>query len=219
MKSILATWILCIAAAISASAQKLDEERMKRDIEVAENVLGPLIRQQFANQRNFFPLEVRGSYQSGYGVTFMLPADFTMPIVFTFSGGPNDNVFINEGNSVNGSYSFEYYSDEDERQDNADRLRDRAKEKKRMDLDSIRNAYNVKLVDAAKTFIADYADMITQLRTEERIVITNQGSQPRTYVGVLFKNPKRTHLAIEASRADVAAFRQGKLTRDQMMAK
>ena len=61
-------------------AQKLDEERMDRDIAVAENVLSTLIKQQFSNQRTFFPLEIRGNYQPGYGVTFTLPADFTTPI-------------------------------------------------------------------------------------------------------------------------------------------
>src|SRR5689334_7963590 len=71
-------------------AQKIDDERMARDIAVAENVLTTLIKQQFSNQRTFFPLEIRGSYQPGYGVTFTLPADYTTPIAFVSPPGAAD---------------------------------------------------------------------------------------------------------------------------------
>jgi hypothetical protein len=219
MKSIALTMACLMFASGAALAQEGDEERMKRDIEVAENVLGTLIKQQFNNQRTFFPLEVRGSYQAGYGVTFTLPADFTTPIVFTLSDG-NDNVYINEGNSPNGAgYRYEYYEDDDANNANTIRLRDRNREKKRMDMDSIKDAYNGKVLDAAKTFIVDYADMITQLRPNEKIIITNQGNQPRAYIGVIFNAPKRTHLSVEAVKSDVNLYRQGKLSRDQMMSK
>jgi hypothetical protein len=215
MKSIL-MMICFIAGTLGAMAQKVDDERMKRDIEVAENVLATLIKQQFNNQRNFFPLEVRGSYQAGYGVTFSLPADFTTPIVFSISGG-NDNFFISGGQNQfeqPGQIYYELNVDEEENP-NAVKLKDRVKEKKRMDMDSIRNAYNVKVIEAAKTFIADYADMITQLQPNERIVVSNDKNQPRT----IFDTRKRTHLSAEALKSDVIAFRQGKMTRDQMLSK
>jgi hypothetical protein len=220
MKNILVL-MMCIALSpVTLMAQKADDERMKRDIEVAENVLGTLIRQQFGNQRTFFPLEVKGSYQSGYGVTFTIPADFTTPIVFTIVGG-DDNMFINQGNTPNGyTYSYEYSTGQEPKKADAERLKDRTKEKKRMDMDSVRNAYNGKVIDAAKTFIADYADMITQLQANERIVVSNQGgNQPRAWVGKLFDAPTRTHLSVEAYKSDVTAYRQGKITRDQMISK
>ena len=65
-------------------AQKLDQERMDRDIAVAENVLGTLIKQQFNSQRTFFPLEIKGSYQAGHGVVFRLPANSPPPLVFSW---------------------------------------------------------------------------------------------------------------------------------------
>jgi hypothetical protein len=222
MKNILVVMMsIIIFGPTSVVGQKVDDDRMKRDIEVAENVLSTLIKQQFSNQRTFFPLEVKGSYQAGYGITFSLPADFTTPIVFSIGGG-NDNVFISGGNNERGngtSYSYEYYEDDSDRDPNTIKLKDRAKEKKRMDMDSIRNSYNKKVIDAAKTFIADYGDMITQLEANERIVISNRGSQPRAWVGQIFDAPKRTHLSVEGLKSDVTAYRQGKITRDQMLAK
>src|SRR6185503_19084031 len=63
-----------IALAVSgAMAQsKTDDQRMERDIEVAENVLGTIIKQQF-EKRAFFPMDIEGSYMAGYGVTFRVP--------------------------------------------------------------------------------------------------------------------------------------------------
>jgi len=219
-------------------AQKIDDERMTRDIEVAENVLSTLIRQQFNNQRTFFPLEVKGSYQPGYGVTFSLPADFTTPIAFSISGGNNKDVVImgsepsvgvNSGTATSGFWTSEDEEATNEvREDRAgvdsksmklQNKKDKEKEKNRVSLDSVKLAYNLKVIDAAKIFLVDYGDMITQLAAQEKIVITNQGNRPRVWVGQYFSAPKRTHLSIEVSKADLTAFKQGKITRDQALAK
>lgn len=212
-------------------AQKLDQERMERDIAVAENVLGTLIKQEFNSQRTFFPLEIKGSYQAGYGVIFNLPADYTTPIAFSFPNGGNDVViWDNEPpqppgvKAYNYSYNYEKRVNED---DNAPELqdgktitlKDRSKEKRRLDMDSVRNSYNLKVIEAAKTFMVDYADMIAQLAPNEKIIISNQGNQPRMWVGQYFNAPKRTHLSLEALKSDLTQLRQGKITRDQALAK
>ncbi len=207
-----------------AFAQKIDEERMERDIAVAENVLSTLIKQQFNNQRTFFPLEIKGSYQAGYGVTLNLPADYTTPIAFSIAG--NDNDVVVWGND---QFDFNFNvedrrHDEDERAEVIEaersiRLKDRNRERKSLDMDSVRDLYNLKVIDAAKTFLVDYADMITQLGAQEKVIISNQGNQPRMWVGRYFNAPKRTHLSIEALKSDITQFRQGKISRDQAMAK
>ena len=77
---------ICISAMVALSIQShialgqaIDDERMKRDIEVAENVLATLIKQEFQQGATFFGLDVRGSYQPGYGVTFRVPSDQSIP--------------------------------------------------------------------------------------------------------------------------------------------
>ena len=73
MKKVL--MLLMAAASTMVFAQnKVDEVRMQRDIEVAENILGTLIKQQYG-KRQFFPMEVQGSYLPGYGVTFHVPSE------------------------------------------------------------------------------------------------------------------------------------------------
>ena len=74
------------------------------------------------------------------------------------------------------------------------RLKDKNKEKSKLDMDSVQNSYNVKVIDAAKTFLVDYGDMITQLSPTERIIVSNQGDRPRIWVNQYFNTPNRSHL-------------------------
>ncbi len=84
----------------------------------------------------------------------------------------------------------------------------------------MRVAYNQKIIDASKIFLADYGDLISQLGSEERITITNRGDgNQRFWYGFDAKVPKRTMLSIEANKGEITQFKQGKLTRDQLMAK
>ena len=71
-KVMVAVIVVMVLVSFGAFAQKLDEQRMERDIEVAENILSTLLKQQF-DKRSFFPIEVRGNYRAGYGVTFTIP--------------------------------------------------------------------------------------------------------------------------------------------------
>lgn len=107
MKSVVRILIGIIIATLAVTeifAQKTDEQRMERDIEVAENILSTLIRQQF-EKRYFFPLEANGSYMSGYGVIFKLPGDFLGPLIF--STGDREGNIMSLDVSPN-SYSFGY---------------------------------------------------------------------------------------------------------------
>lgn len=219
------TVMLMLATAPAMMAQKFDEQRMLRDIAVGENVLSTLIKQQFNNQRTFFQLEVNGSYQEGYGVTFTLPADFTTPIAFMNSDVNRTVTFYgNNGADVQVfGDDFNVREDDDEGAatitDNKIHLEDKATQKHNADMDSVRDAYNAKVIDASKTFILDYGDMIAQLAPTERVVVSNQGNSPRMWVNQFFNAPNRTHLSVEATKADITAYRTGKITREQALAK
>jgi hypothetical protein len=218
---ILMSGIVLIAS--PAFAQKIDEARMERDIEVAENILKTLVRQQFDQQRMFFGFEVEGSYQEGFGVTFRFPADFTTPIAFNMSGMGGEVVWVDE---MPRGYTYSVTTREDrEAQQKAkeelDRVRLKAKAARETEInpDSIRQVYNEKLISAAKDFLVDYGDLISQLSPTEKIVITNRGDQPRIWVNQFFTSPKRSHLSVEITKGDITAHKQGKLTRDQALKK
>lgn len=218
IKRISFAWLLLLTIVPFANAQqKIDEERMRRDIAVAENVLVTLIKQEMNQQDGFFGVEVRGNYLPGYGVTFKLPNDNVAPFFISITG--NDNMPVING-GPGASYSYSWSSDEDFDDERGDdrvmRLRDRGREKIRMDMDSVRDNYYVKLIDASKEFILDYGDFISQLAPNEKIVITNQAENNRNWY---FNPGKRTHVSVEASKSDITAFKQGKLSREQALGK
>src|SRR5688572_5570878 len=226
MKKMIQT-LLCSAVlfiTIPAIAQKIDEERMQRDIAVAENVLGTLIRQQFEKQKMFFPLEIKSNYQPGYGITFYIPTDYTTPIVFALPGDDNfvwertqgSRVYISNGNDENPNSDVEPRAPEKKETLS---LQDKKKEKAKLDMDSVQDAYNTKVIDAAKTFLLDYGDMITQLSPTERIIVSNQGDRPRVWVNKYFDAPNRTHLSVEVLKGDLTQYKQNKISREQALSK
>ena len=87
-----------------------------------------------------------------------------------------------------------------------------------MEMDSVRDAYNAKVIEAAKSFLADYGDMMTQLAPTERIIISNKCDR-RAWVNQYFNAPKRIHLSIEALKGDLTQYRQNKINHDQLMAR
>ena len=68
----------------SVNAQKVNEERMNRDIKVAEKILGELFRSSRGAENNsniiFYSVQntssIRGTYVPGYGVLFRVPQLF-----------------------------------------------------------------------------------------------------------------------------------------------
>lgn len=269
-----------ILISVPLLAQRPADDRMKRDIAVMETALSAMIKQEF-DQRNFFFMDVKGNYVSGYGVTFTVP---TSMISGTWSTGGNDVVVV-DGNVTFGGAGFisptpgsdlaitekeaqeakdamnsssknksaQKERDKAEREaqaarNNADRAAQEARaaereardvtvyglqstngvngysysystrNRKRVNSDSLNAVNNAKIIEAAKTFIADYGDMLSQLAPNERIVVTNKttGENRFWYNG---QQAKRSLLSVEATKSDLTQFRQGSITRDQLLAK
>lgn len=215
MKSTLKFWISGIIALTLQShgtlAQSIDEDRMNRDIEVAENVLATVIKQQLSDKQTFFGLDVKGSYQPGYGITFRLPPDRTLPFVISIDGPEmRGAAVISNGNRY--SYSVRTQGAEQAPEDdNSIKL----KERTQITADSVRARYYEGMISAAQAFILDYGDLLSQLQPHERIVVTNQSDRPNLF----FNGGRRTRISVEGTRQDITALRQGKINREQALKK
>jgi hypothetical protein len=226
MKKKMKLWIgamVAVVAITQASAQQIDPDRMNRDIEVAENVLATLVRQEVNQNRAFYGLEVKGTYQEGYGVTFRLPGDYSMPYALTkVPGSAGTTIYYRDDlapvvalSRADEERARTRNEGESKKSSESGDLREKAEEKRRMSLDSARDAYNKKLIKASKDFVIDFGDFISQLQPNERIVVTNQSENRSWY----FKENKRTHISVEGLKSDVIAFKQGKISREQALAK
>ncbi|HTH56623.1 MAG TPA: hypothetical protein VL728_11310 [Cyclobacteriaceae bacterium] len=232
MKKMLIVWVMLVST-LAFAQNKVDDERMQRDIEVAENILSTLIKQQMG-KRNFFPYEVEGSYLPGYGVTFRLPNSEFLGNFVWVTGSDNYAVDFPPEPMIAGdaprpmkSYSYSYSTNEDRARQDMKRSSGKARTKvagraETANSDSSRNAFNENIIAAAKNFIADYGDLLTQLQPNEKIIVTNRGENRNfAMVWKMAGNNERrqTVISVEGSKADVNQFRQGKLTRDQLMSK
>jgi hypothetical protein len=222
MKRMMKFWVSGMIALVMQSnailAQKVDDERMKRDIEVAENVLSTLIKQEVASDRNWWGLDIKGTYMEGFGVTFRLPGEYAMPQLFPAKA--NTYIYRDETPGAvtiigSGGQESEQRARVAKEKSETMKLRDEAKEKRKVSYDSARDEYYKRVIKAAKDFIVDYGDFVSQLGANERIVVTNQGENRWGY----YANQKRIHVSVEGSKADIAAFKKGTITRDQALAK
>ncbi len=215
---------LIFSFAIAGAQSKIDQGRMDRDIEVAENILSTLIKQQF-EKRSFFPMEVDGEYREGYGVVFKLPNEMNGPMIWNF-GGQAPGVTMLDGDSY--SFSFNLPSGDqaelermmgEDQQIKTEIVRGTSRAKsaspRKVNLDSIREVSSDKILDACKEFLANYGDLITQLPANERIVITNRGEGDRMWYGAFAKAPKPSYMSVEVTKADITSYKQGKLSKDQ----
>lgn len=216
---------LTLLSIISLSQDK--EERIRRDIEVAENVLSTLIRQQMERKSSFWPVEVKGSYTPGFGVTLRIPYE-NSTMAFAFSTeefrGPSLWAPEAEGGDVvirngNGATIIERRATGEAPEKKMDK--EKLKTKRTSERDSVRSIYSEKLLLASKIFLADYGDLIG-LEPNEKILITTKSDRDRnhsfSYSGD-YKTPKRKIMSVEAVKSDLAQYKQAKISREQLMAK
>lgn len=108
MKGVVRFCVMMAAVMLSAlqvmGQKKVDEVRMLRDIEVMENILSTLIKQQL-DKRSFFPMEVSGEYREGFGVTFRLPYEINGPRVWGVYAPAG--VTVLDGRAYNYSFDFD----------------------------------------------------------------------------------------------------------------
>jgi len=215
---------LIFLCALTAGAQgKVDAGRMDRDIEVAENILSTLIKQQF-EKRSFFPMEINGDYREGYGVTFRLPSEVNGPMIWNI-GGQNAGVTMLDGDSY--SYTFSFPSGEqaelerimsDDHRVKTENIRGTGRSRvaaRVPNIDSIREVSADKIVNACKEFITNYGDLITQLPANEKIVITNRGEENRMWYGSFLNASRPSYMSLEVTKSDITAYKQGKLSKEQ----
>lgn len=182
-----------------AFAQEIDQERMERDLKIAENILGTLSN----NDRNIFSISnsIESSYIPEYGVIFSLPQN---SLIVASRSGQGVSV-ISEG----GSYTYTVTESDDH---------SRAKEV--TDKVEASENYQSQLEEKMTLFLVDYADLIGQLKPSDRIVINVKDRS--NYVWSSGSNVSKrgsNGKTAEILKSDLIAYKQGKATRDATIGK
>lgn len=269
MKKLAVSVVLSLLV-ISTMAQTSGEDRMERDIQVAENVLSSLIKQQIGNNI-LMPIEVEGSYRPGLGITFSVPNNSLMnwivvprapkaPRVKVYGGQGNGYSYTIETDEDGDVVTEEIHGSNDEREEARERSEherarseeararseeqrarseeDRARSEERRAASELERSwgamtvtgssdavekdskeYNKFLIEAAKVFLADYSTILSQLKPEERITITNRGNEGGNRYWRFMGDEKRFFLSVEAAGADIKQYQSGKLSKEQFLTK
>ncbi len=221
--------VMVIGSVAAYGQPTVDLNRMERDIEVAENILGTLLRQQ-TGRRNFFPIETSGSYAPGYGVTLRIPQDG--PFAFMLMP-PDPADILTEEVSPNGTRitmsSAPKAASGQRAKSEADRNMSRSYSRSgrgswsmsSSSSDSTEEVTSKKFLSIATNFLADYGDVLSQLKPEERVIVTNRSTEFEG--GFEFRWPgggskmQRSTVSAEVKREDIQLLKMGKITRDQFM--
>ena len=227
MKKLLSVVMMISVLGLSAQTNQ-NEERIKRDVEVAENVLSTLMQQHMEKRTSFWMGEVKGTYTPGFGVTLRVPYEnwligavgSTAPAAWGGSSrGESYSIYSTDGLAVINRGDCD---DCDEK--NTEKNKAKSKGNDATKRDSARSAYGNKLLEASKIFLADYGDLIG-LEPNEKILITTKSERSNYNFNFSFagdpdlKSPKRKVISVEALKSDLTAYKQNKISRDQVFAK
>jgi len=171
----------------SVNAQKVDEERMNRDIRVAEKILSELFRSsREQDSHRLYSLQntsrIRGNYVPNYGVLFRVPQIFFTNIsdgvVYVNSEGKKSVMrgrvkVLNIDDYKSGDVI--YWLDKQARERAPLVINGRVrkiKEVKGISIDSVINGRRDKAMGLIKTFLGDYSSLLSQLSDNDKIVVT-----------------------------------------------
>lgn len=179
-------------------AQEIDQARMDRDLEVAKNVLQTLFNQD--RNRMFWGRNIEAVYLEGYGVIFTLPehmsyVEVRMPRIAVFEGEKRHKEHKEE---VIVGIDVE-------------------------GADSVDQAQLEEQKKTVITFLADYSDLIGQLKPEEKIKVQNRGGNDLFYVGSGrsfewdMTSAGLEKFSAEVTKKDVTAYKEGKMSRKELI--
>jgi len=265
-----------LVTGFKGSVQQIDEKRMNKDLEIAKNILGTLIKTESGS---FFGGEaIKADYIKDYGVVFTIPEY----LVYFHMGAPYTLVMpevvmpdiqIPPMPEFSFDFNFDNMSDEEkaavekemkaaqrdmeaaqkemekaqeqldvarevaiQAQQDAQQQAERARVEANRDRKEVKSVINkngnVTVVSDAPepasdidweelmiTFLADYSDLIAQLKPEERIVVKQQS--PGAELGFIWEgedeNAQSENISAEVKRQDITAYKTGKISREEFV--
>ncbi|MEP0986781.1 hypothetical protein [Ekhidna sp.] len=186
--------------------QSIDEERMERDLKIAENILSTL-----SNGDNRLRLydNVESNYIPGYGVVFSLPQS-SFVFATTVSG---QAVYSSGGSGSTYVIASSPTADGEEEIATAD------VKGKELKADQIAKESEEKTREQMTTFLVDYADLIGQLKPSDRIVVQLRGRNDRIFYSGKKALKSQDGMSAQILKSDLISYKQGKMDRDDVIKK
>lgn len=186
------------------------ETRMKRDIEVAENILATLIQQETDSR---FGSGIEGTYIEGQGALFTISKGSFLSYGYTIAGLRKDGVVVGRASKD---------------RDRADAPLSPMPERWEINVDSMNEVMHEQLKAAMKTFMRDYAHLLTELTPNEKVIV--RYNNDRQFPAMVYttgsatgffnakeKEDKETlkEITAEVEKASIDQYRNGQLSAKQ----
>ncbi|MGI9542975.1 MAG: hypothetical protein ACR2MX_06920 [Cyclobacteriaceae bacterium] len=202
--------IICLALTSSAWGQGIDEDRMRKDLEVGENVLSALLKQDSEWPMKLMSgIEVEGEYMDGFGVVFNIESNSW----FNLSGFRNDCDDCDDQDGHDYQYKIK----------NKGKWQGGNSRVMVIDDDSIARGSQQKVREVMEEFIVDYADLIGQLKPTDRIQLKHESSTKGIEVflsdGKSYNKKGGGYLSAEILKGDISDYKSGKLNKEQLIKK
>ncbi len=217
MKRTIYTMLLALLIAGNSYGQNIDQKRMDRDLEIAENILQTLTDEN--HSRNFFSTHSsESSYIPDYGVIFSLPSN---PIIirtsstrngeYVISGSTGKNVVISPSNS--NTYTTD---SDDDCNDCPDKVKTGIVKSHEESLKKSEETFK----EQTTAFLVDYADLIGQLKPSEKIMITSKSKNNNIgWIDDGYNKKQSTGMTAEIAKSDLVAYKHGELSREATIKK
>ncbi|PHN04294.1 hypothetical protein [Flavilitoribacter nigricans] len=197
-------------------SQPIDNKRMKRDIEVAENILLALIEDASTTSHQGFRVE--GTYLESYGLLFTVQRKFGL-----LSVGVAPAVIWDGNRAISGRV-------ESRARGEARTTQPRRGTGYTIKADSAQVMNNEELRELSETFLADYGYLLTQLPDNEKICIKYSEGQKNglfgatnilayTMDGQQIENASSPGFTMTVSKKAVEDHRTGKIDRNALISR
>lgn len=184
------TFMLAVSLQPTVAQSNTNMERMKRDINIMENILHELFKPENSFHSASFSLGddgIRGTYLPGYGIIFMIPDRSGSFVVFS----------SDEDGETNPGYRFKYSTGLE-----SDKVTEES------------------VINRISQFLRDYASTIGQLSGNNKVtVIYNSQSSHRAFTivtseGEEIENQELPTISVTAQVSALQAFRSGDLSEE-----
>lgn len=230
MKQTIYGIVLMMVMSGSAFGQTIDQKRMDRDLEIAENILQTLSNM---NGKNIFYShnDTESSYIPDYGVIFSLPSNSfkirtksnLTEYVISGTSGNNNTVVVAPQATEGSSYSYSYSSSDEDSSDKGKMKSEekaKIKEKLKVESENFEKENEEMFKEQATAFLVDYADLIGQLKTTDKIMVNSKSKNNHIlWIGDNHNNRQSTSRSAEITKSDLIAYKQGKASREATIKK
>jgi hypothetical protein len=223
-------------------AQEIDNQKMEKDLQVAQTVLNSLVKDNRSIHMGNHSRDKQTQYIEGYGVILSLPRNNVFGFAFTPEMPPMPDISsaiaksfeviediqidIEDGEELEAEAQAELEKERAERRKEL-ALRQAELEKraavamgraqfKIQQMDSMREEKVAENTDNVIDFLLDYGHLISQLKDSDKILVMEKGQDVRFYRDAgRVERLKTNRLSVEANVKDIRAFQAGKIDRKE----